>query len=302
MSLTAIKNKVTSKVGRQVLITKKHSPVLLFGVGTVGVVATVVLACKATLKMDEVLEEAKKNSLQIADAEALETEEYTNEDARKDSVNNRIQTAVKIGKLYAPAFAIGIVSIGALTGSHIILSRRNVALTAAYAGLDRAFKEYRGRVVDELGHDKDEEFRYGTIEREIAVDTDQGVAVKTVKTVNKDGNKKDPYSFLFDRDTSENWEAKSSYNLIFLQAQQNFCNDILRGKGHLFLNEVLDMLGITRTPAGAVTGWLKGSDGDGYVDFGILNGNTNESRRFLNGDEKSVWLEFNVDGVIYDKI
>lgn len=298
MSLAAIRNNVTSKVGRQVLITKKHSPALLFGVGVVGVVATVVLASQATLKMEAVLEEAEKHKVEIGDALAMETDEYNEHDAQKDGVTNRVQTALKITKLYAPAFAVGIVSIGALTGSHVILSRRNVALTAAYAAVDKAFREYRGRVIDEFGRDKDQEFRYGTTEREIAVDTDQGVAVKTVKVVNKE-NKTDPYSFLFDRDTTQNWSPTPAYNLMFLKAQQNYANDLLNGRGHVILNDVLDMLGFQRTKAGAVTGWVKGH-GDGYIDFGILSGNTYEGQRFINGDEKSVWLEFNVDGVIYD--
>lgn len=298
MSLAAIRNNVTSKVGRQVLITKKHSPALLFGVGVVGVVATVVLASQATLKMEAVLEEAEKHKVEIGDALAMETDEYNEHDAQKDGVTNRVQTALKITKLYAPAFAVGVVSIGALTGSHVILSRRNVALTAAYAAVDKAFREYRGRVIDEFGRDKDQEFRYGTTEREIAVDTDQGVAVKTVKVVNKE-NKTDPYSFLFDRDTTQNWSPTPAYNLMFLKAQQNYANDLLNGRGHVILNDVLDMLGFQRTKAGAVTGWVKGH-GDGYIDFGILSGNTYEGQRFINGDEKSVWLEFNVDGVIYD--
>jgi hypothetical protein len=298
MSLAAIRNKVTSKVGRQVLITRKNSPAILFAAGVVGVGATVVLACRATLKMEEILAQAEKNNLEIEDAEALEHDQYNEQDASKDRATNRIQTAYKISKLYAPAFAVGIVSIGALTGSHVILSRRNIAVTAAYAAVDKAFREYRGRVVDELGRDKDEEFRYGTTEREIAVDTDQGVAVKTVKVVNKK-NKEDPYSFLFDRDTTQNWSPTPAYNLMFLKAQQNYANDLLNGRGHVFLNDVLDMLGFQRTKAGAVTGWVKGH-GDGYIDFGVLSGNTYEGQRFINGDEKSVWLEFNVDGVIYD--
>lgn len=302
MSLAAIKNKVTSKVGRQVLITKKNSPAILFAAGVVGVGATVVLACRATLKMEEILEEAENNHAKIEEAEALETDQYDEDDAQKDRVTNRVQTALKICKLYAPAFAVGVISVGALTGSHVILTRRNVALTAAYAAADRAFKDYRKRVVDELGYDKDQEFRYGVTEKQIAVDTDNGTDVKTVKVVNKDHKSDGLYSFLFDRDTSSNWSPTPLYNSTFLKAQQNYANDILNARGHVFLNDILDMLGIERTKAGAITGWIKGGDGDGYVDFGILTRDMYQGIRFVSGDEKSVWLEFNVDGVIYDKI
>ena len=301
MSLTAIKNKVTSKVGRQVLVTKKHSPTILFGVGTIGVVATVVLACRATLKMEEVLSDSEKkfHEIEVAIGEPLtDGGEYTGEDAEHDHHLNKIQTALKIGKLYAPAFAIGVISVGALTGSHIILSRRNVALTAAYAAVDKAFREYRGRVVDELGYEKDSEFRYGTVEREITVETDEGPKTKTVKVANRSEGL---YTFLFDESTSRDWNRQRSWNSMFLRSQQDYANDRLNGNGHIFLSEVLDSLGLDRTPASIVTGWVKGSDGDGYVDFGILK-NAVAADEFINGEERSIWLEFNVDGVIYDKI
>lgn len=306
MSLAAIKNKVTSQVGRQVLITKKHSPVILFAAGVVGVGATVVLACRATLKMEEVLAEAEKNDLKIEDAEALETDEYNeyNEnDATKDRATNRIQTALKIGKLYAPAFAIGVVSVGALTGSHVILSRRNVALTAAYAALDKGFREYRGRVVDELGHDKDQEFRYGVVEKQIAVDTDNGIDVKTVKVLDTSG-KGSIYARLFDETNSRNWNRTHQYNQVFLQAQQNWANDRLRAQGFLLLNDVYEMLGFERSKEGCVVGWVKNNPrgGDSFVDFGVFSGDVYMGQQFVNGNERSVWLDFNVDGVVYDLI
>jgi hypothetical protein len=297
MKIAGIKNTVTSKVGRQALVAQKHSPTLLFAVGVAGVVTTVVLASRATLKMEEILVEAEKRRADIGDALELETEEYSLEDAHKDGVTNRVKTAVAIGKLYAPAVAVGVVSVGCLTGSHVILSRRNVALTAAYAGLDKVFKEYRARVVDELGVDKDEEFRYGTIDKEIVVETDEGPKTKTVKVADK---KKGLYTFLFDETTTQNWQRRQSYNQMFLNAQQDYANQLLNARGHVFLNDVLDALGLDRTPAGAVTGWIKG-EGDGYIDFGILR-NMNQGVTFIKGEENSIWLEFNVDGTIYDRI
>lgn len=300
MNLTTMRNKVTSQAGRQILRGKKHSPTVLFVAGVAGVVTTVVLASRATLKMEEVLAEAEKKKANIGEALEQTEKAYDQQDAHKDGAVLRVQTALKICRLYAPAFAVGVISVAALTGSHFILTRRNVALTAAYAAADKAFKDYRGRVIEELGADKDKEFRYGVSEKEIAVDTDQGVAVKTVKVLGQVAPD-DLYSFLFDRDTSQNWSPTPAYNQMFLNAQQNYANDLLNARGHVFLNEVLDMLGLKRTKAGAVTGWVKGGKGDGYVDFGILN-NTYEGQRFITGDEKSIWLEFNVDGPIYNQL
>jgi hypothetical protein len=299
MSLRAIKNSVTSRVGRQVLVTQKHSPTLLVGAGIVGVIATVVLASRATLKMEEVLREAEEKDAQIKGAIALETENYSEEDARKDKIGVRVKTAGKIVKLYAPAAIVGVLSVGALAGSHVILSRRNVALTAAYAAVDRGFKEYRQRVVEEFGELKDREFRFGMVENELAVDTDDGVAVKTVKGVDpKSFDERSIYAKLFD-EYNRYWKKEWTMNQLFIQCQQNYANDLLRANGHVFLNEVYDMLGIERTKAGAVVGWVKGH-GDDKIDFGIAD--TYDGMRFIKGQERSVVLDFNVHGVILDLI
>lgn len=302
MNLKSVADKVTSKMGRQVLITQKHSPVILFGVGVAGVVTTVVLASRATLKMDDILTEAKENQLKIQEAEELETEKYTEQDATKDHALNRTKTALKIVKAYAPAFAIGVISIGCLTGSHIILTRRNVGLTAAYAALDRGFKDYRKRVVGELGGDKDREFLYGTVEREVTVDTDEGPKTKTVTGLDLENKSKSPYSYLFARETSRSWSPDPGYNLMFLSAQERFANAHLNAKGFILLNDVLEGLGMERTSAGCVVGWVKGSEGDGYVDFGVFEGDSFMGRQFVEGKERNCWLDFNVDGVVYDKI
>jgi hypothetical protein len=301
MGLKAIQNKVTSKVGRQVLIVRKNSPTLLFGVGVAGVITTVVLACRATLKMEEVLREAEKKQLQIEDAQALQTEEYTEKDAAQDAKLNRIQTAWAITKLYAPAVGAGVISVTALTGSHVVLTRRNTALGAAYVALDKGFREYRARVVNEYGKAKDDEFRFGLVDKQIAVETDHGTDVKTIKAPDRGIAGKSIYARFFD-ETSSNWQRTPGYNQMFLQAQQNYANDLLNARGWLFLNEVYRMLGLEESSAGQIVGWVKGEHGgDGFVDFGIFDeGDNFMALQFVNGAEKSVLLDFNVDGPVYD--
>jgi hypothetical protein len=300
----SIKNTITSKIGRQVLIAQKHSPTILFAASAIGVGATVVLACRATLKLEEVLKEAESKNTQIEEASALDSKNYTDEDAKKDGLTLRVQTALKVVKLYTPTIVVGVLTVGAMTGSHIILNRRNVGLTAAYAALDKGFKEYRSRVTEELGREKDDEFRFGVVEREIAVDTDEGVAVQTIKGADPKTFRfggRSIYSRIFD-EGNRNWQRQYTYNAMYIRSQQQWANDLLNSRGHLFLNEVYDMLGFERTTEGSVVGWLSGTEhGDGYVDFGVLD-NFFESKRFINGDERSVILDFNVDGTIYDKI
>lgn len=295
MKLQTLKNVMTSKLGRSILVGQKHSPVILFGAGVIGVVSATVLACRASLKLDGIMDEHDKDKWQIAVANLPN---YSEQDRKKDLVILHFRTAGEITRIYAPAAAVGILSIIALTGSHIILNRRNVAITAAYAALDRGFREYRRRVVDELGPEKDRQFRYQMENREIVEETKEGPVTKTVKQPGPNGAS--IYARFFD-ETSSSWRKEHSYNQFFLQSQQNYANDMLRARGHVFLNEIYDMLGLPRSKEGAVVGWVQGN-GDDYVDFGIFEGDRESGMRFVNGYERSVLLDFNVDGIIYDKI
>ena len=296
MNLKAIGNVLTSKMGRQILVAQKHSPVLLFGAGVVGVVTTVVLASKATLKLEAVIDGLEKDLQQV---ETAVLPKYTEDDRRKDKVLLYTKAAINISRLYGPAFLVGVASIAALTGSHVVLNRRLAGVTAAYAALDKGWQEYRRRVISEYGEDKDRELRYGTIEREILEETKEGPVAKTIKEL--DSNSYSVYSKFFD-ELCPDFQREAELNMYFLRCQQNYANDKLRAKGHIFLNEVYDMLGIERTQAGAVGGWVVSKDGDNFVDFGIFNANSERARAFVNGREQAIRLDFNVDGVIYDKI
>lgn len=291
---------VTRMVGRQVLVARKNSPAILFGVGVTGVVTSTVLACRATLKMDEVLEDAE-NKKQLAETTLREhPSQYSQDDFEQDLKVLKVKTAIEITKLYAPAILVGTISIAALAGSHNILSRRNAALTAAYAGLDRAFKEYRQRVSDEYGEEKEREFRYGVSTETIQEDKESGIKKHIAKHY---GNVTSEYARLFNKYSSRNWTGVPAYDWTFLSGIQMMCNDMLNARGHLFLNEVYDSLGLERSKAGAVVGWVKNGNGDGFVDFGIFDGgNFDRVFDFMKGIEGEICLDFNVDGVIYDQI
>lgn len=295
-----IPNGITNRLGRQVLQVRKHSPAVMFGAGIVGVVTSTVLACRATLKLDEVLEKTQADMGTAKELFATDNESYTAKDYTEDMAKLRIRTAVKVGKLYAPSLAVGVVSIGLLTGSHIVLNKRNLALTAAYGAVEKGFREYRDRVRQELGDEKEREFRYGFEEVEEVVEGKNGSKVTKTKRVNPVTGKS-IYAKFFD-EYSKNWNKEPEYNRVFLQCQQNYANDLLKARGHVFLNEVYDMLGLDRTSAGAVVGWVFDKDGDNFIDFGLFDGEKLEIRNFINGHERSILLDFNVDGTIYDKI
>lgn len=299
MSFKALATTAFNRVGRQVLTVQKHSPVLLFGAGIVGVVAGVVLASRATLKLDEVLE---KTQYDIELAKNTVHADYSDTDRQKDLVLLYLKAGVDVTKLYAPAIAVLGVSIAALTGSHVILTRRNTAMVAAYAALDRGFKEYRKRVIDKVGVDKERDLQYGLVSEEISETDEDGKVVKK-KIKRLDGRNSSIYARFFDQNT-KNWNRERSYNQMFIQCQQNYANDRLHAMGHVFLNEVYDMLGLERSREGAVVGWVKNNKdgGDNRIDFGVFQGDQWMGTLFVNGDENSILLDFNVDGVIWDKI
>lgn len=287
---------VTRKVATVVLKSKKHSPAVLFGAGVIGMVGTAVAASKATLKLEEVLEETNTKIEMVQSAHNSGRSDYSEQDYKRDSVIVRTQGAMAIAKLYAPAVLLGCLSVGALTGSHVILTKRNTALLGAYATLEKGFNEYRQRIEEEFGSEKERELRYGKATEE-TVD-ENGKKVKT--DIIPDAGSS-IYARFFDQLCGP-WSKTPEYNLMFLRAQQTYFNDQLNSRGHVFLNEVYDALDIPRSQAGQIVGWVVSDEGDNYVDFGLFDANREGARDFINGREGAILLDFNVDGPVYNKI
>lgn len=301
---TEIMKSVNGVASKTVMKLKKHSPEILVVAGIAGTVVSAVLACKATTKVAEILDETKGTLDAIhegMETGAINGQEYTTEDGKKDTVVVYAQTGMKLAKLYGPAIILGTLSITSILASNNILRKRNVALGAAYAAIDKSFKEYRGRVIERFGEQVDTELKYGIKAKkfeEIEVDPETGKEKKVKKTVMvADPNLQSDYAVYFDS-KSRNYETNPDYNRMFLKAQQAFANDKLQTRGHLFLNEVLDDLDLPRTPAGQIVGWTK--DGpDGYVNFRIVEveRETEDGRH-----EPALLLDFNVEGNIWEKM
>lgn len=290
---------------------KKHSPEILMVAGVAGVVTSAVMACKATTKVDDIVEEAQETIEKIHESagKGLHTsdgEEYTEEVANKDLAIVYVQTGWKFIKLYGPAVALGVVSIGCMIGSNKILNKRNVALAAAFKAVDTSFKDYRGRLIDRFGEDLDRELRFGikakeVEERVIDENGNEKVVTKTVEVIDPNVNHS-IYSVVF-CEGNTGWTRNAELNKVFLIQQQNYANDRLRLHGVLTLNEVYDMIGARRTAYGQIAGWVyteDGSAGDNFVDFGIFDTNNDKACDFLNGYEKSVLLDFNCIGNILE--
>lgn len=309
---TINKNALVEKASRTFckagLKLKKHSPEILVVGGVVGLVTSGVMACKATTKLSAILDDSKEQ-IELFDKVSanpeMVNEEYTVEDAEKDKKIVKVQTAVKVAKLYAPSIAVGVVSIGAIFASNNIMRKRNVALGAAYATVDRAFKDYRNRVVDRFGEELDKELRYNLKTKEVKETVeDENGKKKTVKRNIKymDSPMPSEFAVIYD-DGCAGWTKDPEDNKFFLIQQQRYANERLKRRGYLSLNEVYELLGFPSTKAGQVVGWLydckdPNYKGDDFVDFGLYNVDYEPNRDFVNGYERNIILDFNVAPII----
>lgn len=306
-----IPHAVSRKIAETGLLARKNSPTILLGAGVVSMVGSTVLACRATLKLEEVLDEIDKDKklahsvkAQVDAGEVRTGVTYTDEEVKQDTTIILVRGAFKIVKLYAPAVILGGVGVACLTKSHMILKDRNAALTAAYVAVNTAFNAYRERVVERYGEETDRELRYGA-EEVTVIDDETG---KVFNEVRADPGEPSGYARWFDEENG-NWNAPAfdNHNWLWLRTQQNWANDMLRSRGHLFLNEVYSMIGLSHTSAGSIVGWVWDRDndrGDNYVDFGCWDENGQGHRFFegMNGREHAILLDFNVDGPIWDLI
>lgn len=290
-------NGLTNCMGRQALVLGKHAPSILFGAGVAGFVGTVALAIKATPKMEAILTETEERIEKSNLTRQNHGEHYSELDRKKDHTTVYVQCFVKIAKVYAPTVIVGVLSIAALGGSHRILTRRNASLGAAYMALQEGFNKYRERVVAELGDEKDREFKFGVKYTEFAEDTENGTTTVTVKHF--DPNGRSPYSVIFD-EFNPNYTRNPDSNWDFLCNVEDYMNARLLRRGYVFLNEVRNALGFEDVPEGQIVGWLLKNDvtkSDGCIRLGHK-----EADDFFRGPNKSVMLDFNVDGPIYHLI
>ena len=302
--------KIINKVKFNVV---KHSPEILMGLGIAGVITSTVLACRSTLKVQEILDYKEENMNNIKEVLSEGREDYTEEDARKDKTIIMTTTALRIMKLYAPSVIIGAGSIACLLQSHNVMRNRNAGLAAALAATTESFKQYRERVTEKYGDEVDKEMRYGIKKEKKEKD---GKKTKEEIVVGCDEKELSGYARYFN-ENNINWSDDPQFNLMFLRQNQNWANDKLISQGYLYLNDVYEALGFPKSKAGQVVGWVydpnNNEHGDNYVDFGIYDLNvkgyrnemtndtiSEERQDFVNGYRNSILLDFNVDGNIWE--
>lgn len=281
-----------------------ESPTLAIGAGVVGLGASIFLASRATLKAQHVVEEHKANLIQIeADYQMIKDDKdkngnikFTEKDYQHQQVGVLLQTAGKLIKLYGPTIAIAGLSIASIVYGRNVFQNRLTSLSAAYSVVSSTLEAYRARVKEELGEEKESVVYAETIEQKAAkfADSDKKIS------------KKDPYATsvyarFFD-EASPCWTSRSSENRFLLHNTIQLYNDILYRRGYVFLNEIYEHLGLEPSPEGQVIGWIRDDAQPKSIDFGLNNIEREAVRRFMNDDEPSVLLDFNVDGYILDKI
>ena len=194
---------------------------MIVGAAIGGVTATV-LACKATIKAQDILTEhnaqvesihTTKQQIESGEIQLIEGETYTENDYKSDITTTYVKTGLKLAKVYAPAVTLGAVSLGCMFGSHHIMSKRNASLTAAYIALDKAFEEYKSRVSDRFGSRVQEELEHNikAVELESKSTNEQGVeeTIKEYKDIAMQHTS--PYTCIFD-ETVDTWVSDNMLN------------------------------------------------------------------------------------------
>lgn len=120
------------------LFFRRNGSTILTCIGGVGVVATSVMAVKATPKALYLLEQAKEEK----------GEELT-----------IIEKVVVAGPCYIPAIATGAGTIACIFGANVLNRRSQASLASAYALLDRSYKDYRSKAKEILGEEGEAKIR-----------------------------------------------------------------------------------------------------------------------------------------------
>lgn len=283
----------------------KHAPTILSVTASAGVIATGYLAWKAGTRFEDVEGrdwDRRKECLRNADT-------IPDEDVPKIERKNRILFILDTVRTVAPAAIVGAATITMIYFSNSISKKRLAAMGAAYATLQTAFDGYKRTMVEALGKESVDKIlkpklpNVGKSAEEILSSDNKSDAANVSDAVVNSLKALSPYARIIAEESSTCWDPNEDYTYQNLAAVQLWANRRLERKGHLFLNEVFDQLGLSRTREGAVVGWLKNGEGDGYVSFGDFDASIYRvpSDDYTRVDSNFI-VDFNVDGVIWDKI
>lgn len=286
---------------------KKASPELLLVGGIVCIVGGTVLACKATKKASDILDEGHdevevmREAIDDPEGNLVKVDE---KEVKKGIAKSKLRTLGRVAGAYAPAVALGSAGIAMIFTSHGIMRKRNGALLASYNALDAMFKTYRARVLEEEdGKERDRRYLLGNDISEIS--EDQMNEFDLVRRVNEDaGGMLSQYpewygmhTVRFDANTSAAFSMHPFSNLNRIRSTESVMTSRLHEKGYVSLNEVLHELHMDPVPWGQLVGriWMPGEEDDNEFVIEAVEVNQDQPG-------SPIILNFHLDGMIWDRL
>lgn len=292
-------------IGSTQLKLKAEAPTIAIGAGVVGLVGSVVLAGKASMDLQTVIDDHKDGVKKLeSDYELIRDDrnadgslKFTEQQYSAAHLNVYIQTGKKLLKMYAPTIALAGLSIASIVYGRNAFAGRIAALSSAYQIATNTLDKYRKAVEAEIGGEKEADIYGSALENELT----KGFEKDEEGNLIHDENRPSIYARFFD-ESSINYTRMPGENQLFVKTAQAYFNDLLNIRGWVALNEVYEYLGMDTTPEGQIIGWVAPRDRQVHVDFGIFDSKRETARRFVNELEQSVLLDFNVTGSILGKM
>lgn len=300
--------KVAGKLG---LALKQKSPEILVCTAIIAGGAAIIMACRATYKLDKVIKPANEKREELK----RKLDQDSNVDVKAVKKEIRIlnlKTTGKLIRLYAPSGILFGTAVAAVLGSHKIMKGRQVALAAAYATLDSSYKDYRDRVKRRFGEDVEDQI-YKDIYKETKVTSTvdaNGNVTETEQTVKLSHmNPSNEWGVWFD-ESNANWQKNGVANLEWLLGIQHMLNQRLQTRGYVMLEEVYRALGIEagilgsrKLQASRVLGWIYDTTDktrDNWISFGLVNaeGIMLPAAMDMRRGERNCFIDLNPDGDI----
>ena len=219
----------------------RHASTILTGVGAAGVVATTVMAVKATPKAMALLEEAKHE---------------------KEDELTTVEIIKVAGPVYIPTIITGVTTLACIIGSNVLNKRQQASLASAYALLDASYKEYKAKLKELYGVEAHQNIVDSiAIEKAEYMVTDSSI-YWTACDLSIEDNDGEPKLF-YDEYGSRYFEA--TIEQVMSAEYHLNRNYVLRGCADL--NEFYEFLGLELTDYGTVLGWAPHDEGMYWIDF-----------------------------------
>lgn len=269
------KFKIATILGRKIV---KHSPTICSIVGASLTLFGTGMVCKATYDHKEDIERCLKGCRSTSEIK----------ESKKEIAKMYGKGVKTFARIYLPGGACIFAGLFSILIGQNILSKRHLALLAAYESLDKSYRKYRKNVKEDLGEEADICYRHNLAASEDAdyytpVDDDIFIPDRDLSD----------FAVFFGQEYSELATDNPEANLGLLKGQEEYANALFHDQGYLMLQDVYDMLGVDRVAPDGI-GWVDGR-GDNYIDFGIFNVRNGHA---VNGNEQVFLLDFNHDGYI----